>query len=218
VGRTCKTWTAKLWAAALLLCAVPGAAQGPPPPQAAADPATEARFLALKATSDAARARGQLARATQAYLDALAIRKDPTVHGRLGMVAAKAGAHDAAAFHLLIACNAMAKPRQSGQSSRICRMSSGSIMSCTSATGGVLPQLLSTILCPPWPRQEGVSFTDAGGSVLLTLYSARRRSPRGAALTDGGALGRRRQANCKVRQKESMLTPPCSVRAPTTRT
>lgn len=103
---TCKTWTtwtATLWAAALLLCAAPGAAQGHPPPPAAADPAAEARFLALKATGDAARARGQITRATQAYLDALAIRKDPTVHGRLGMVAAKAGAHDAAAFHLLIA-------------------------------------------------------------------------------------------------------------------
>jgi hypothetical protein len=100
---TCKTWTSNLWAAALLLCAAPGAAQGPPPPQAAADPAIEARFLALKATGDAARTRGQLTRATQAYLDALAIRKDPTVHGRLGMVAAKAGVYDAAAFHLLIA-------------------------------------------------------------------------------------------------------------------
>ena len=107
---TCKTWTAKLWTAVLLLSAAPVAAQGSPPPQeeqdeppAATDPATEARFLELKATGDAARTRGQLTRATQAYLEALAIRKDPTVHGRLGMVAAKARVYDAAAFHLLIA-------------------------------------------------------------------------------------------------------------------
>jgi len=91
----------------VLLCPALAAAQVSPPQQnateAAAAPTTEARFVALKATGDAARSRGQLTHATRAYLEALAIRNDPTVHGRLGMVAAKARAYDAAAFHLLIA-------------------------------------------------------------------------------------------------------------------
>lgn len=73
----------------------------PPLSSSADDP--EARFLALQTAGDKARVRGDLVGATEAYLGALKIRKDPTVHGRLGLVIAQARVYDAAAYHLLTA-------------------------------------------------------------------------------------------------------------------
>jgi hypothetical protein len=77
--------------------------EGDAQPLSSAPDDTEARFLALQSAGDKARARGDLVGATEAYLGALKVRKDPTVHGRLGLVTAQAHVWDAAAYHLLIA-------------------------------------------------------------------------------------------------------------------
>jgi hypothetical protein len=73
------------------------------PAQGAGAGTSAETFVELVQTADAHRARGHYAQAFRAYQHALELKDDPTIRGRVGVIAAKFGAPDSAANELLTA-------------------------------------------------------------------------------------------------------------------